>query len=118
MNEEQMDTASVLKNIAQNVERPSLPLTILTGHGDIQTSPQGSSDQSPSLEGQKKRIIANSYKLKSRQSVLEDPYTQNDDDETDPACIYCNELLSHSRPKQIWVQYQLYSRWCHTIMRG
>ncbi|KAF2898141.1 hypothetical protein ILUMI_08039 [Ignelater luminosus] len=50
-NEEQMNIAGVLKKIAQNVkESPSSP-TILTGHGDIQTLSQTSSDQPPSLEG-------------------------------------------------------------------
>lgn len=43
---------------------------------------------------------------------LEDPYTNEDEENDDPACIYCNELFSQSRPKEHWVKC---SNWCHTL---
>ncbi|KAF2905717.1 hypothetical protein ILUMI_00462 [Ignelater luminosus] len=102
MNEEQMDITGVSENIALS---------------------QASSDQTPGLEGyiQLKKERDNHKSLRARKQTfdngeeLEDLYTQNDDDEAYPVCIYCNELFSHSKPKQTWVQCQLCSRWCHTI---
>ncbi|KAF2904862.1 hypothetical protein ILUMI_01312, partial [Ignelater luminosus] len=44
MNEEQMNIAGVPENFAQNVEGPSSSPTTLTGHDNIQTSSQASSD--------------------------------------------------------------------------
>ncbi|KAL4720341.1 hypothetical protein ACJJTC_010033 [Scirpophaga incertulas] len=49
---------------------------------------------------------------------LDDPYANKDCEEDDPACIYCNELFSQSRPKEHWVKCQLCSNWCHTLCAG
>ncbi|XP_060801031.1 uncharacterized protein LOC132901895 [Amyelois transitella] len=51
--------------------------------------------------------------------VLDDPYAHKDaEEEEDPACIYCNEMFSQSRPKEHWVKCQLCSNWCHTLCAG
>ena len=34
---------------------------------------------------------------------VDNPYANEDAEDDDPACIYCNELFSHSRPKEHWV---------------
>lgn len=46
---------------------------------------------------------------------LEDPYANEDEGESGAACIYCNELFSQSKPKELWVRCQLCSKWCHTL---
>lgn len=42
----------------------------------------------------------------------------DDMDESDSACLYCNELYSKSKPGEHWVRCQLCKGWCHTLCAG
>jgi len=54
----------------------------------------------------------------NEEEELDDPYTNSDGDDSDAACIYCNELFSQSKPKEHWVKCQSCSSWCHTLCAG
>lgn len=59
--------------------------------------------------------------LASENSENEDPFaTGNDeqDDDDDPACIYCNSLFSLSKSKERWIQCQECHKWCHNECAG
>lgn len=41
-----------------------------------------------------------------------------DDGSEDVACIYCNELFSHSKAREKWIRCQKCSSWCHNECAG
>lgn len=41
-----------------------------------------------------------------------------DDSESDVGCLYCNELYSQSRSKEMWIQCQKCRSWCHADCAG
>lgn len=52
------------------------------------------------------------------EKIEEDPFTMNNDDDSDAACIYCNELFTRGRAGELWISCQLCSQWCHVECAG
>ncbi|CAG9819136.1 unnamed protein product [Phaedon cochleariae] len=48
----------------------------------------------------------------------EDELYGNDSDNSDAACLYCNELYSMCQSGEIWIRCQTCSSWCHTECAG
>lgn len=46
-------------------------------------------------------------------SENEDPVVQVEEDEDDCACIYCNDLYSRSKPREIWLKCLNCAKWAH-----
>ncbi|KAJ3656223.1 hypothetical protein Zmor_015317 [Zophobas morio] len=41
-----------------------------------------------------------------------------DDDEADVACLYCNDIVSRSKTREIWISCQSCGSWCHSECAG
>lgn len=48
----------------------------------------------------------------------EDPFNGNGDENDDIACIYCNDMFSRSRSKEIWLKCNGCDQWCHAECAG
>lgn len=59
---------------------------------------------------------------KNINTILEDSdeemFPDFDDNSSDAACLYCNELYSNSKRKDFWIRCQMCSAWCHTDCAG
>ncbi|CAG9814673.1 unnamed protein product [Phaedon cochleariae] len=63
-----------------------------------------------------KRDIAKQVRIEEEEE--EDEAFPADGDESDSACIYCNELYSRDRAGEPWIQCQICSYWSHTDCAG
>ncbi|KAJ3646239.1 hypothetical protein Zmor_023834 [Zophobas morio] len=61
--------------------------------------------------------LKNVFEPNESDNSEDDPY-ETDDEYGDTVCIYCNELFSHSRPKEVWLQCQKCLQWCHIDCAG
>ena len=41
-----------------------------------------------------------------------------DDDEADVACLYCNDIFSRSKTREMWISCQSCGSWCHSECAG
>ncbi|KAJ8944819.1 hypothetical protein NQ318_013155 [Aromia moschata] len=66
------------------------------------------------LERRAKRqqVTKNLWVDESNEDEIIDPFFGvEDDDDEDPACIYCNSLYSQSRSGEVWVRCQICRKW-------
>lgn len=55
--------------------------------------------------------------IEDEDSEEEDPYCESDNEEDCP-CLYCNDLFSRSKSKELWLQCQLCQKWAHGECAG
>lgn len=61
-----------------------------------------------------KRILQDDSDTEPGEDFMQD----SDVDDSDVACLYCNDLYSKSKPGEHWVCCQLCKQWCHTLCAG
>lgn len=47
-----------------------------------------------------------------------EPFVNDDEDDSDVPCIYCNDLFSHSRSREKWIRCQQCKQWAHAECAG
>lgn len=65
-------------------------------------------------ESKVKKIIP----VENGDSSEDDPFAASDENDSDAACIYCNELYSKARHGELWIQCQVCNQWCHIDCAG
>ncbi|CAH2100086.1 unnamed protein product [Euphydryas editha] len=114
---------SVSTGHATNTNRKITGFQVLTGtpfmdkvKAQVQNKKEKENRKSVRAQKQVQRAI---LQYESDAEPLED-FTQDivDDDDSDAACLYCNELYSKSKPGEHWVCCQLCKRWSHTLCAG
>jgi len=68
-------------------------------------------------ERRSQRRVKAKFDLTEELSEPQDPFGEQDD-EDEAVCIYCNELYSMSKPREIWILCQVCKKWCHTECAG
>ncbi|KAF5278578.1 hypothetical protein FQA39_LY00620 [Lamprigera yunnana] len=83
-------------------------------------------DENPkTIVGQKEAAtLQKSAREAKRKLVIEESEERiedvsvEDDEEDDPACLYCNGLYRLSRAHEDWIRCQKCNRWCHSECAG
>ena len=50
--------------------------------------------------------------------TTKDPFSASDEENEDVACIYCNDIFSRSRSREIWLRCYGCNQWCHAECAG
>ncbi|XP_072389671.1 uncharacterized protein [Diabrotica undecimpunctata] len=65
-----------------------------------------------------KRNIGTRPILNNISSDEEEPFSINDDEQEDCACIYCNDTFSRSKSNEGWLRCQICQNWSHSECAG
>lgn len=101
-------------------KRKSQGSTILTSTpnmDEIKQSQNKPKDENRDRYPKRQKVKSNvTDRFDASDSETEDPFDTDDDEEV--SCIFCNELFSQSKPREMWVQCQSCKEWAHCACAG